>query len=157
MSHTLSHVDEKGQVSMVDVGQKKITQRVAVAQGFIYARAETILQIKKNELKKGDVITTAHIAGIQAAKKTAMLIPLCHNIELSSVNLQFNIQEREVEVLATARTAARTGVEMEALTAVSIACLTIYDMCKAVDKGMIIKNIRLLEKHGGSHDLVNER
>jgi cyclic pyranopterin phosphate synthase len=149
MSKDFSHVDEKGQVSMVDVGHKEPTLRIATADGIVEANPETIKKIKQNDFKKGDVITTAHIAGIQAAKKTSELIPLCHNIELSSVNLEFDIQEQQIKISATARTTAQTGVEMEALTAVSVACLTIYDMCKSVDKGMIIRDIRLLEKQGG--------
>ncbi|MCO4783354.1 MAG: cyclic pyranopterin monophosphate synthase MoaC [Candidatus Cloacimonetes bacterium] len=145
----LSHVDKDGTISMVDVGHKNTTQRVAVASGKVYGKADTLFKIKDNQMKKGDVISTAHLAGIMGAKKTSDLIPLCHPLFLDTVNLQFEINDDHVEVLATAKTSGKTGVEMEALSAVSVACLTIYDMCKAVDKEMVISEICLLEKQGG--------
>jgi len=134
---------------MVDVGDKEQTYRRAAAEGFISAKKETLEQIRNNEMKKGDVLTTAHLAGIQAAKKTSDLIPLCHPLFLDKVSLEFEIQEGGVLVRSSASCHHKTGVEMEALTAVSVACLTIYDMCKAVDREMTISGIRLLEKSGG--------
>lgn len=134
---------------MVDVGDKGTTQRVAVAQGFIQMKDETAQMIQSNQHKKGDVLTTANIAGIQGAKRTSDLIPLCHTLLLSKVKLEFEIESGGVRVEAMVKTSAQTGVEMEALTAVSVACLTIYDMCKAVDKDMVISQICLLEKQGG--------
>jgi cyclic pyranopterin phosphate synthase len=145
----LSHVDKDGTISMVDVGHKETTQRVAVASGKVYGKTDTIFKIKENQMKKGDVISTAHLAGIMGAKKTSELIPLCHPLFLDTVNLQFELYDDYVEVVATAKTSGKTGVEMEALSAVSIACLTVYDMCKAVDREMVISEIRLLEKQGG--------
>lgn len=149
MCNELTHVDSRGKVSMVDVGDKETTQRVAVAQGFIQMKEETVQMIQSNQHKKGDVLTTANIAGIQGAKRTSDLIPLCHTLLLSKVKLEFEIESEGVRVEAMAKTSAQTGVEMEALTAVSVACLTIYDMCKAVDKDMVISQICLLEKQGG--------
>ncbi|MCJ8345578.1 cyclic pyranopterin monophosphate synthase MoaC [bacterium] len=149
VQNELSHVDQDGNVSMVDVGHKEITQRVAIASAKIFGKKETLIKIKENQLKKGDVLTTAHIAGICAAKKTSDLIPLCHPLFLDSVKLEFQSHIDHIEVLATAKTSGKTGVEMEALSAVSIACLTIYDMCKAIDKEMIITDICLKEKKGG--------
>ena len=144
-----SHVDESGKASMVDVGSKSVTERLARAQGKIYASAETLDMILNNEHKKGDVLAVAQIAGIQAAKKTANLIPLCHTLNLNSVKLYFEIKKDHVLVECITKVDAKTGVEMEALTGVSVACLTIYDMCKAVDKEMIISDLTLLEKIGG--------
>lgn len=149
MCNELTHVDSRGKVSMVDVGDKGTTQRVAVAQGFIQMKDETAQMIQSNQHKKGDVLTTANIAGIQGAKRTSDLIPLCHTLLLSKVKLEFEIESGGVRVEAMVKTSAQTGVEMEALTAVSVACLTIYDMCKAVDKDMVISQICLLEKQGG--------
>lgn len=145
----LSHVDKNGTISMVDVGHKETTQRVAVAGGKVYGKPETLQKVKENQLKKGDVISTAHLAGIMGAKKTSELIPLCHPLFLDTVNLEFEIFDLYIEVTAIAKTSGKTGVEMEALSAVSVACLTIYDMCKAVDKEMVISEICLLEKQGG--------
>lgn len=144
-----SHVDESGKVSMVDVGDKATTERIAVAEGKVFASVETIKMITNNEHKKGDVLTIAHIAGIQAAKKTSDLIPLCHPLSLDSVKLSFQINDDHIAVQCTAKVSSKTGVEMEALTGACVACLTIYDMCKAVDKQMIIGEIMLLEKMGG--------
>ena len=153
----LSHVDESGKVSMVDVSSKLVTERFARAQAKIYAAPETIKMIKNNDHKKGDVLAVAHVAGIQAAKKTADLIPLCHPLSLSSVKLYFKIKHDYILVECVAQVSAKTGVEMEALTGVSIACLTIYDMCKAVDKNMVISDLTLVEKTGGtSGDFVRK-
>jgi cyclic pyranopterin phosphate synthase len=147
----LTHIDADGQASMVDVSDKGETYRVAAAGGRVVMRQETLDQIKSNSHKKGDVLTVAKIAGIQAAKKTAELIPLCHPLFLSGIELSFELDEVESAVLieAECRLKGTTGVEMEALTAVSVAALTIYDMCKAVDKGMEIDAVRLLKKSGG--------
>lgn len=159
MSKELSHIDQQGQAHMVDVGGKPITQRVAIARGEVHMLPETLLLIKSGAVKKGDVIAVAKIAGIQAAKRTAELIPLCHPIPINQVEVQFDVDDgaSKIIVTSTVKTNAQTGVEMEALTAVSIACLTIYDMAKAVEKTMRIQNIRLIEKRGGlSGDVVNE-
>ena len=147
----LTHIDANGQAVMVDVSDKGETYRVAAAGGRVVMRQETLDQIKSNSHKKGDVLTVAKIAGIQAAKKTAELIPLCHPLFLSGIELSFELDEVESAVLieAECRLKGTTGVEMEALTAVSVAALTIYDMCKAVDKGMEIDAVRLLKKSGG--------
>lgn len=131
---------------MVDVSAKPLSARTAVAQGRIELAKETVALIRKNEIAKGDVIATARLAGIQAAKRTAHLIPLCHTIPLSDVKIEIELARNGAMVSCTARTVAQTGVEMEALTGVSVALLTIYDMCKAVDKGMMIAEVRLVEK-----------
>jgi cyclic pyranopterin phosphate synthase len=146
----LTHVNEAGKIYMVDVGEKSDTRRFAKAKGKVYAKKTTIDLIKQNKSKKGDVITVADIAGIMGGKKTAELIPLCHQIPIHSIDLEFEIFDDGIEVFAKAFTTGKTGIEMEALTAVSIACLTIYDMCKAVDKEMVIGDICLLEKSGGA-------
>ncbi len=147
----LTHLDEKGTARMVDVGGKPVTAREALACGRITMSRETLKLILEGGHKKGDVLAVARIAAIQAAKRTAELIPLCHAIPLSSVEIELSPDDSNPSVLcrATARTEAQTGVEMEALTAVAMALLTIYDMCKAVDRGMEIGAIRLLEKRGG--------
>ena len=145
----LSHVDESGNISMVDVSPKEVTRRVAVAEGFVLAKRATLNLIRENGLKKGDVITTAHIAGVMGAKRTADLIPLCHPLALDAISLDFKILEDRLQVRASTTSTTKTGVEMEALTAVTVACLTIYDMCKAVDREMTLSQIRLLEKSGG--------
>ncbi|MHC1549005.1 cyclic pyranopterin monophosphate synthase MoaC [Phyllobacterium sp. K27] len=156
----LSHLDATGAANMVDVGDKIETVRLATAEGFISMLPETLALIRSGNAAKGDVIGTARIAGIMAAKKTHELIPLCHPLLLSKISI--DIEDDEVlpglHVTATAKLTGKTGVEMEALTAVSVACLTIYDMAKAVDKGMTIQNIRLLHKTGGkSGDWSSER
>ena len=152
-----SHVDERG-VKMVDVGQKYKTARVAIATGEIRMAPETIALIKDGKAPKGDVLNTARIAGIQAAKKTSELIPLCHNLFLSNVKVEFAIAEDGIFITATASTTAETGVEMEALTAVSVAALTIYDMAKAVDKKMVLAETKLVYKSGGKSGIfVNGR
>jgi cyclic pyranopterin phosphate synthase len=142
----LSHVGEDGSARMVDVSAKPVRMREATAAGRIGLRAETLALITENKIAKGNVFATARIAGIQAAKQTSQLIPLCHGLNLSHVDLELSLGEGAVEVTCTARTAAQTGVEMEALTGVSLALLTIYDMCKAVDKEMEISGVRLLSK-----------
>jgi cyclic pyranopterin monophosphate synthase len=142
----LSHVGADGRAQMVDVSKKPLSARTAVAAGKIRLRKETVDLVRKNEIAKGDVIATARIAGIQAAKQTPRLIPLCHTIPLSEVKIDIVMSKNAAEVTCTARTVAQTGVEMEALTGVSVALLTIYDMCKAVDKEMEIFDVRLLEK-----------
>ncbi len=141
-----SHTDEKGKARMVDVGGKPMQQRTATAEGYIRLSSETLQLITDNQIKKGDVLTVAEIAGIQAAKKTSELIPLCHPLALTKVKVDTEIVEDGIKVTGEARCIGQTGVEMEALTAVHIALLSIYDMCKAVDKEMLIGDIRLLEK-----------
>ena len=147
--HVLTHFDAKGQAHMVDVGDKANTRRVAVARGRISMLPGTLALITSGSAKKGDVLGIARIAGIQGAKKTSDLIPLCHPIGLTRVAVEFDIQDSSVVCTATAEVNGQTGVEMEALTAVQVALLTIYDMCKAVDRGMVITDVKLLEKHGG--------
>jgi cyclic pyranopterin monophosphate synthase len=142
----LTHTDSKGKAVMVDVGEKDIQLRIAKASGHIKLAAETIQLIKDNLLKKGDVLTVAQIAGISAAKQTSYLIPLCHNIVLDNVKVEAVVDSTGVLVNSEVRCMGKTGVEMEALTAVSIALLTVYDMCKAVDKKMVVDNICLTEK-----------
>ena len=142
----LSHVDESGKARMVDVGHKKDQLRIALAQGFIRLNPETLRLIRENQVRKGDVLTVAQVAGIQAGKKTSDLIPLCHPLPITKIDVQTVLAENGVTVTAEARCIGQTGVEMEALTAVSVALLTIYDMCKAVDKEMQIGEIRLIEK-----------
>jgi cyclic pyranopterin monophosphate synthase len=141
-----SHLDSEGAARMVDVGEKAVVRRTAVAGGVVRMSPETIGLLHKAALPKGDVLNTARIAGVMAAKKTPELIPLCHGLNLTSVDVQFEVGQDRVSITATTRASDRTGVEMEALTAVSVAALTIYDMCKAVDKGMVIDDLRLLEK-----------
>lgn len=149
----LTHLDESGRADMVDVGAKPDSERTAVATGQVKMLPETLALIEQGALKKGDVLTVARIAGIMAAKRTAELIPLCHPIPLNkiAVDITLNKERSTVDIIATAQTTGKTGVEMEALTAVSVAALTIYDMAKAVDRGMQIEGVRLLEKHGGVH------
>jgi len=142
----LSHLNPKGEAHMVDVGEKAIMARLARAEGFVALAPETLDLIKADGLKKGDVFSVARIAGIMAAKETSRLIPLCHPLPIEQIEVHFFLQDTGVSIEALARCHARTGIEMEALTAVSVAALTIYDMCKAVDKSMVIGPIRLLEK-----------
>jgi cyclic pyranopterin monophosphate synthase len=143
----LTHTDESGKASMVDVGQKPAVKRTAIATAFIQLAAPTLQLIADNQLAKGDVLAVARIAGIQAAKQTATLIPLCHTLPLTHVSVDFVFEATGIRIRTSASTTAPTGVEMEALTAASIAALTIYDMAKAVDKAMGISDLRLLEKH----------
>ena len=149
----LTHLDAEGAARMVDVGAKPDSERVAVAEGRVTMRPETLTLIRDGALKKGDALTVARLAGIMAAKRTAELIPLCHPIALTHLDVTLRLDEAQscVWIQATARTVGKTGVEMEALTAVSAAALTIYDMAKAVDREMVIGQIRLLEKRGGVH------
>lgn len=155
----LTHVDEQGNIRMVDVGAKADTERVAVARGEVHMRPETLRLIAQDELPKGDVLTTAQLAGIMAAKQTPNLIPLCHPLLLTQIDVGFEIDSEASKIIitGTVRTRGKTGVEMEALTAVSVAALTLYDMAKAIEKGMRIQNIRLVRKSGGkSGDLILE-
>ena len=145
----LTHLDAQGAARMVDVSAKPVTAREAVAAGRIAMSAEAAEAIAQGLVKKGDVLSVARIAGIMAAKRTAELIPLCHPLPLDAVTIDFALEDCAITVTATARTAGRTGVEMEAMTAVSVALLTIYDMAKAVDKGMVIGEVRLVAKSGG--------
>jgi cyclic pyranopterin phosphate synthase len=143
---SFSHLDEEGTARMVDVGGKAVIRRTATATGRVSMAPETVQALREKALPKGDALNTAKIAGVMAAKRTPDLIPLCHGLNLTSVDLEFTVFDDGVEILATSRASDRTGVEMEALTAVSVAALTLYDMCKAVDKGMEIGDIKLLEK-----------
>ena len=158
-SDSLTHLDEDGRVRMVDVGWKPVTDREAVARGHVSMQRETLRLIKQGLMKKGDVLTIAQLAGIMASKRTSELIPLCHPLPLNKVDVELELDEpnSRVIVTATARTSGKTGVEMEALTAVSVAGLTVYDMCKAVDRGMRIEAVRLVSKTGGqSGDITLE-
>jgi cyclic pyranopterin phosphate synthase len=147
----LTHLDKAGAANMVDVSEKPITERTAIAEGAVVMASKTLALILSGDAKKGDVIGTARVAGIMAAKRTHELIPLCHPIGLSKVAVEIEPDDAlpGLRVRATAKVAGRTGVEMEALTAVSVACLTVYDMAKAVDRGMRITDVRLVEKRGG--------
>ena len=159
MSNKLTHLDEHGRARMVDVGHKSDTERTAVARGEVSMKRETFELIRLGQIKKGDVLTVAQIAGISASKRTSELIPLCHPLPLTKVDVDLELDDSipGVVITATAKTIGKTGVEMEALTAVSVAALTVYDMAKAAEKTMRIQNIRLVEKHGGqSGDVVNE-
>ena len=151
MPKQLSHLDEKGKPRMVDVSEKADTLREAVARGEVHMKAETLSLIKGGGIAKGDVLTVAQLAGIMAAKQTPHLIPLCHPLLLSQVKVELEIDEKRSVVLitSTVKNTGKTGVEMEALTAVSVAALTVYDMCKAVDRGMRIESVRLVKKSGG--------
>jgi len=154
----LSHLDEAGRARMVDVGAKPITARQAIAEGFILLQAETLRAIAEGTVPKGEVLNTARIAGIMAAKRCGELIPLCHPLPVESVEVNFDVPELEPEhaepvrlhIRSTARINAKTGVEMEALTAVTVAALTVYDMCKAIDKTMVIGDVKLVSKTGGT-------
>jgi cyclic pyranopterin phosphate synthase len=146
---SFSHLDSKGQLSMVDVSEKDVTSREAVAGGEIRMNPDVIEQIKAWKIAKGNVLETARLAGIMAAKKVDQLIPLCHSVPLEGIGVDFDVKQDRILIRATVRCSGKTGVEMEALTAATVAGLTIYDMCKAVDRGMRIDGIRLLEKKGG--------
>ena len=159
MPTKLSHIDDSGRVRMVDVGAKPDTERTATAKGEVLMRKETLELIRAGQIKKGDVLTVAQIAGITASKKTSELIPLCHPLPLTSIEVSLSLDDSlpGVVITATAKSVGKTGVEMEALTGVSVAALTVYDMAKAAEKTMRIQNIRLVEKHGGqSGDVINE-
>ena len=158
MTEKLSHLDEQGRLHMVDVGHKLDTERVAIAKGEVVMKPETLALVQAGALKKGDVLSVARVAGIMAAKRTADLIPLCHPLTLTHIGVELELDPLlpGVRITASVRTRGKTGVEMEALTAVSVAALTVYDMTKAVEKTMRIENIRLIEKHGGmSGDVIN--
>ncbi|MBC7878712.1 MAG: cyclic pyranopterin monophosphate synthase MoaC [Anaerolineales bacterium] len=159
MPTRLTHLNEQGHVQMVDVGAKPETERVAIARGEVHMQKETFDLIRDGQIKKGDVLTVAQIAGITASKRTSDLIPLCHPLQLSKIDVDLVLDESipGVVITATVKITGKTGVEMEALTAVSVAALTVYDMAKAAEKTMRIQNIRLIEKHGGqSGDVHNE-
>ena len=153
MSEPLTHLDQEGTARMVDVGIKPDSEREATAGGSVYMQPETLRLIREGAIKKGDVLTVARIAGVMAAKRTSELIPLCHPVPLTHIDIELALDEdaSAVRITATARTVGKTGVEMEALTAVSAAALTIYDMAKAVDRAMRLSDIRLLAKRGGQH------
>jgi cyclic pyranopterin phosphate synthase len=156
---SLTHVDEEGRARMVDVAAKPDTRRVAVARGEVHMRPETLALIEENRIAKGDVLTVAQVAGVMAAKETGRLIPMCHPLLLTSIDVRLATRPdaSRVDVEATVATTGKTGVEMEALVAVSVAALTVYDMCKAVDRGMRIENVRLAYKAGGrSGEIVLE-
>jgi len=151
MSNPLTHFDKDGRVNMVDVSDKSVTDRVAIASGHVRMQADTLKLVQSGSSKKGDVLTISEIAGVMATKRTADLIPLCHPLPITGAKVSISADESlpGLSVTARVKTTGQTGIEMEALTAVSVACLTIYDMLKAVDKGMVIENIELLEKSGG--------
>jgi len=153
----LTHIDAQGRPRMVDVTGKPDTQREAVAKGVVRMQASTLDRLRKGEMAKGDVLAVAQLAGIMAAKETPHLIPLCHPILIGDVKVEFGLDEANsaVEITTTAKSTGKTGVEMEALTATAVAALTIYDMCKAVDRGMKIENIRLVRKSGGKSGTIN--
>jgi cyclic pyranopterin phosphate synthase len=153
----LSHIDAEGRASMVDVSHKTDTERIAIARGEVHMKPETLALIREGAIKKGDVLTVAQLAGVMAAKKTSDLIPLCHPLALTHIEVRLELTDAEsdwhgVEITASVRTTGKTGVEMEALTAVSVAALTVYDMAKAAEKTMMIMNVCLIEKHGGKSD-----
>jgi len=159
MGNQLTHLDESGRARMVDVGNKPDTERLAIAKGEVHMRPKTLALIQAGDIKKGDVLAVAQVAGVMAAKHTADLIPLCHLLPLTQVTIDIEPDPDlpGVRITASVRTVGKTGVEMEALTAVSVAALTVYDMAKAAEKTMRIQNIRLVEKHGGrSGDVVND-
>ena len=151
MGNELNHFDEKGNAIMVDVTEKNITQREAIATGTIFVNEETFKRIKGGSIAKGDVLGVARVAGIMATKKTSELIPMCHPLMLtkSKIDFELNEEEKSVTAICTVKLAGKTGVEMEALTGVNVALLTIYDMCKAINKGMVISNVHLVKKTGG--------
>ena len=157
MSKTLSHFDARGNAHMVDVGAKDVTERVAVATASVIMQPATLALIKDRKAAKGDVLAVAQLAGIMAAKRTADLIPLCHPLSLSAVEVTLSLDPARlaVDIEATCKLKGRTGVEMEALTAASVAALTVYDMCKAVDRGMVISEVKLLHKSGGKSGTFN--
>ena len=152
----LSHLDEQGRAQMVDVSDKPDTRRVAVATARVRMQAATVEQVRAQGLPKGDVLAVARVAGILAAKQTAALIPMCHPLPLTDVRVDLELETDAIRIRSTVATVGKTGVEMEALTAAAVAALTIYDMCKAVDKGMSIEEVRLLEKRGGKSDWPRE-
>ncbi len=153
----LTHLNKKGEAVMVNVGEKEFTKRTAKARATLKMKEETLKLISQSNLKKGDALSTARIAGIMAGKKTSELIPLCHNIPIESIEISFDNNEKdELYVFASAKCTYKTGIEMEVLTAASVAALTVYDMCKAVDRQMEIREIKLIEKTGGKSDFKND-
>jgi len=146
MGRRLTHVDHRGRARMVDVGEKPVSRRLARAEGFIRLSPEALRAVRANQIKKGDVLTLAQVAGIQAAKQTAILIPLCHPLPLEVVEVEMKLEKNGVRALSRVHCTAKTGAEMEAITAVTVALLTVYDMCKAVDKNMRLEGIHLVEK-----------
>jgi cyclic pyranopterin phosphate synthase len=159
MARKLTHIDAKGNAVMVDVGKKPATQRTATAKGSVYMQAATLKRIRQGGVKKGDVLTVAQLAGIMGAKRTPELIPLCHPIALASVKVELtcDAQRNAVDIAATCTVTGPTGVEMEAITAVTVTALTVYDMCKAMDRGMRISDIRLVQKAGGKSGVFRGR
>ena len=159
MKKKLTHFDNTGNARMVDVGDKDVTERVAVARATVTMQAATLKQIATRKAKKGDVLAVAQLAGIMAAKKTPDLIPLCHPLALNSVDVKLTLdaKRRAVDIEATCKLKGRTGVEMEALTAASVAALTVYDMCKSVDRGMVISGVKLVHKSGGKSGTYEAR
>ncbi len=155
----LTHVDKQGRAKMVDVTEKPVTQREAVAKGSIYMKSETLKLIQDNKVPKGDVLCVARTAGIMAAKKTSEFIPMCHPLNITSVSIDFDFDSKKngIDIEARVKVEGRTGVEMEALTAVAAAALTVYDMCKAADKEMVISDIMLLEKRGGRSGIFKRK
>jgi cyclic pyranopterin phosphate synthase len=155
----LTHLDKAGRAKMVDVSKKQQTEREAVARGAVHMKPETLALIKDKKVPKGDVLSVARVAGIMAAKKTSELIPMCHPLNIASVDIDLNLNNKEnkIEIESRVKVVGQTGVEMEALTAVSVAALTIYDMCKAVDKEMVISDIMLMEKRGGRSGYFKRR
>jgi cyclic pyranopterin phosphate synthase len=155
----LTHINEQGRAKMVDVSNKDETIREAVAYGNVYMKKETLQRIKEGTIKKGDVLSVAQVAGIMGSKKTSDIIPMCHPIMISGCDINFNLNfdENRVEITATVKNTGQTGVEMEALTAVTVAGLTIYDMCKAIDREMIVSDIMLMKKSGGSSGLFERK
>ncbi len=151
----LSHLDDQGRVKMVDIAGKPVTKRTAVAWGLISMERETLRLVQENQVAKGNVLAVAKVAGVLAAKKTAGLIPLCHPLNLTRIDLNFEFREEGIGIESRVELEGRTGAEMEALTAVAVAALTIYDMCKSVDKGMTISGIKLIKKTGGRSALQN--
>lgn len=141
-----SHIDKEGKVKMVDVSGKPVSRRIAVASGSVTMAAETVVKLREGTMKKGDALATARIAGIMGAKRTSDLIPLCHPLPIDDISIRLELRETAVDIEAAVTSTARTGVEMEALTAVSVAALALYDMCKAVDKGMVIDKVTLVSK-----------
>ena len=155
----ITHLDKKNRPTIVDISKKKITTRIAIAEGTIQFSKSTFKKIESLKTKKGEIKNIAIISGIIAAKKTSELIPLCHNIEIENINIVIKLLKKtsSLKVISTVKTRSKTGVEMEALTSVSITCLTIYDMCKSLDKNIIIKDIHLIKKTGGKSDFSNKK
>jgi cyclic pyranopterin phosphate synthase len=155
----LTHINEEGRAKMVDVSEKSDTVRVAIAVGSISMKKETLERIKEGTISKGDVLAVAQVGGIMGAKSTSQIIPMCHAIMISGCDISFNIdmENTKIEITATTKTVGKTGIEMEALTAVSVAALTIYDMCKAIDREMIINNIMLVKKSGGKSGIFERK